>query len=442
MRFLFLISFVFYFLESAYAFHSVEEGVFVNDPEKFFLKQIESDLSLTIDHVSADGYEVYGPNGLKKKLLLEQILFEEFSRKASYEINTSEYPTFEDFEGMLKSLHEAYPNLTVLSSIGKSTEGRNLWVMKISNAPLMDQGEPKVKYISSMHGDEITGREVLVLFMQKLLANYQNGNLETRELIDNTEIYIMPSMNPDGSVAHTRANHNHADLNRDFPDFSTTDNQNSLKDRQPETQAVMKFQAARKFALSANFHGGSEVVNYMWDAIPEAHPFVSLLKSISLNYASRVPYISHSEEFPGGITNGFQWYQVNGGMQDWSYHWYGDTQFTIELSRQKWPPYSEMQNFYSENESALFQFLKMVHQGAGFKYSNAGVSGFTTIKKRNHGELQELGTYAFSASEFYKVLEPGDYMFSVAPNDGQQVDFELAVASNTIYLKGNYKNLN
>ena len=44
----------------------------------------------------------------------------------------------------------------------------------------------------------------------------------------------------------------------------------------------------------------------------------------------------NSDEFPGGVVNGYDWYEVNGGMQDWSYYWHNDLQVTIELSDMKW----------------------------------------------------------------------------------------------------------
>ena len=45
-----------------------------------------------------------------------------------------------------------------LFSIGKSVEGRDLWVLKISDNVNVDEVEPEIKYISSMHGDEIVGQ--------------------------------------------------------------------------------------------------------------------------------------------------------------------------------------------------------------------------------------------------------------------------------------------
>src|SRR5690606_27488049 len=135
--------------------------------------------------------------------------------------------------------------------------------------------EPEFKYIANMHGDEIVGRELMVLLLEDLTARYSEGNPEITSLINNTEIYIIPSMNPDGAESRRRGNSRWVDLNRNFPDF-TTDNVNRPDGRQPETQAIMAFQASRQFALSANFHGGTECVNYPWDTSGDRFPLLEL----------------------------------------------------------------------------------------------------------------------------------------------------------------------
>ena len=80
------------------------------------------------------------------------------------------------------------------------------------------------------------------------------------DLVDNTAIFIMPTMNPDGFEMGMRYNANWVDLNRDFPD-QFIDNNNSLFGREPETQAVMQWSAEHNFTLSANMHSGALVVN-------------------------------------------------------------------------------------------------------------------------------------------------------------------------------------
>ncbi|QQP35658.1 Carboxypeptidase Dlike, partial [Caligus rogercresseyi] len=79
-------------------------------------------------------------------------------------------------------------------------------------------GKPLFKYVGNMHGNEVVGR-------QYLLENYGRDERVTR-LIDTTELWILPSLNPDGYETSTegscsrgpgRSNAKNVDLNRDFP---------------------------------------------------------------------------------------------------------------------------------------------------------------------------------------------------------------------------------
>ena len=53
------------------------------------------------------------------------------------------------------------------------------------------------RYVGNMHGDETVGRQLIIYLAEYLLKQY-GQNKRIRQLVDNTEIYLMPSMNPDG----------------------------------------------------------------------------------------------------------------------------------------------------------------------------------------------------------------------------------------------------
>lgn len=91
-----------------------------------------------------------------------------------------------------------YPNLTALYSIGKSIQGKDLWVMVVSSSPYEHMlGKPDVKYVGNIHGNEPVGRELLLHLIQYLVTSYETDQY-VHWLLDNMRIHILPSMNPDG----------------------------------------------------------------------------------------------------------------------------------------------------------------------------------------------------------------------------------------------------
>ena len=152
-----------------------------------------------------------------------------------------------------------------------------------------------------MHGDETPGREFSLYLIEWLCENYNVDNRAT-DLVNNTDIFIMPSMNPDGFESGSRFNANGIDLNRDFPD-QYNDINNTITGREPETQAVMTWSNNHNFTLAANMHSGALVVNYPFDGpqsdLYSACPDDDLFINLSLIYAN-----AHSDILSGGFPNG------------------------------------------------------------------------------------------------------------------------------------------
>jgi hypothetical protein len=421
---------------SLYSAVKIEEEVYIMGFGPDVIKDLIDTGSVEIDHLTSKGFEVYGSKGLMEYLEGMKIPFVDMLLINEKEF--ADYPDHEEITRRLKAAEARNPDIIHLFSIGKSVQGRELWMVKISKNVKVDEVKPEFKYISSMHGDEITGRELTTLFIEEIAHKY-GRDTELTELVNNTEIYIMPSMNPDGSAARRRANARGIDLNRNFPDI-TRDRDSTISGRQIENQAVMKFQAGRKFALSANFHGGTVVANYPWDSKYDLHPLDELAKEISLVYSELNPEMRNSTEFPGGITNGAAWYVVRGGMQDWSYFWHNDLQITLEVSHRKWPRYSEIPGLYQNNRDSMIAYMKQIHQGAGIKFAKKDLSGTVHIKQVAP-LTRDIGSYSFSDSEFYKVLPEGNYVFTVTGPSLKEKSVEVAVEKGLIISNGNYISL-
>lgn len=419
----------------------VDESYFVFSNSLALKKSIMLNPQLVLDHPSSKGFEVYGPKGLGeylKGLKVRYVPLEQLDGVFK-KTNKISYPSYNDVVSRIKSAVTKYSKFMKLFSVGKTVEGRDLWVVKISDNVTVDEVEPEFKYISSMHGDEIVGRELMQNFIEDIGAAYVAGDKEITKLVNEAEIFIMPSMNPDGSEKIQRGNGNNVDLNRNFPDpFSSTSLRRQWNNNggfqggrmgngglgfdeggsqlQPETVAVMKFQEERNFALSANFHGGAVVFNYPWDSIYDRHPLNDFLIDISLDYSKLNLPMWNSGEFERGITNGADWYIVKGGMQDWSYVVHNDLQFTIELSDIKYPNFSEIPKFYKDNKESLIAFMNTIFQGAGFQFNGQKMqSGLVEVIDASG---KNLGKFPWKRGEFYKVLPAGAYVFNVLSAQG------------------------
>lgn len=418
---------------SALASVKIEEELYLPSQHPEVVKELIKSGSVIVDHVSSEGFELYGSKGLSAYLDQKGILY--FDTKSFRNKMLEDFPSYNDMVKKLQAAVARLPGKMKMFSIGKSVKGKDLWVVKISDNVDADETEPEFKYISSMHGDEITGRELTTMMIEEIAEKYGRDKMIT-ELVDNTEIFIMPSMNPDGSELHQRANANGVDLNRNYPDW-TSNAPNSSARSQIENKAVMAWQAERQFALSANFHGGSVVVNYPWDATYDRHPLDAMIQELATTYAELNPEMRNSSEFHGGITNGADWYVVKGGMQDWSVFYHNDLQVTIELSSTKWPSYSQIPGFWKSNRDSMYAYLKEVHRGAGFKFGRANVTGTVEIKQTSP-VTKSLGSYAFRDSEFYKVLPEGEYEFSVTEKNKSAKTVTVRVERDQVRSNGNY----
>ncbi|WP_412987577.1 M14 family zinc carboxypeptidase [Pontimicrobium sp. IMCC45349] len=317
----------------------------------------------------------------------------------------SSYPTYAEYAQQMQDFEDDYPALVDMFSIGSTGQGdKELLFVKISDNVATDEQEPKLMLTSSMHGDEIAGYPMMLSLINYILTVYADTNhadhLRVKNLVENTEIWINPSANPDGtyhnsatntSVAQARrGNGNNIDLNRNYPDNVAGAHYDG-EVYQTETLAFMALADANDFVISANFHGGTELVNYPFDNARTneyTHADTDWYEYIGVEYAThcqtdanagtsstpaynnKASYMTDDDDWdnPGGlypnnyiqspgVTHGAEWYRVYGGRQDYMNFYQHCREITIELSDTKILPESSLVSYWYYNRDALLDFL-------------------------------------------------------------------------------------
>lgn len=273
------------------------------------------------------------------------------------------YPSYIQYDSIMHSFSQLYPSLCRLDTIGTSVNGKLVLALRISGSAVGGEHEPAVFYTSTMHGDETGGFVLMLHLADYLLKNYNTSN-RVKNLVDNLEIYINPLANPDGTYgtgnvisSPTRYNANGYDLNRNFPDPFTP---NTV--RQKETIDMIKYLRKHRFVLSANFHSGSEVVNYPWDRwLSRIHADDAWFNVISRDYADTAHIYGGPEYMnylDNGVSRGALWYIVYGGRQDFVTWELQGREVTIELDDQYITPAPQLPLLWQNNWHSLLGYLE------------------------------------------------------------------------------------
>ncbi len=331
------------------------------------------------------------------------------------------YPTYNAYLSMMNQFAADYPGLCEIVNIGTSVEGRALLFAKISDNIGIEEDEPEVMYTGTIHGDETAGYVLSLRLIDYLLTNYGTDSLATR-LVDSCEIWINPLANPDGTFNNgdttvysaTRYNANSKDLNRNFPD--PEDGPNPGGTWQPETIAMMNIADAQNFVISANMHGGAEVCNYPWDTWSRLTPDDGWWVDVCRQYADSAQYYSPSGYMTfqnNGITNGYAWYSISGGRQDYMNYFHGCREFTLEMSNTKLLPASQLPAWWTYNKVSMLDYLEQGLYGVrGIVTDNStGLPILAMVRTLNHDtDMDSSMVYTDpDIGNYHRMLEAGTY---------------------------------
>jgi hypothetical protein len=296
------------------------------------------------------------------------------------------YFTYEEYLAELDAMRAAYPDLiSEKSGISdfETWEGRPIHWVRISDNPDTDEAEEEeVLYTAIHHAREPMSLSQTIFYMWYLLENY-GTNDEVTFLVDHTEMYFVPMINPDGyKYNHTtnpggggmhRKNRNPdigfdnkgVDLNRNYAYHWNESGTSPFEDgdtfagdsafSEPETQAIKWFCENHnfKFAFNAHSHGDLLLfpIGWAYGEFAEDHDYFQA-------------YTNHMSVHNGYIgQKSTELYPAAGDSDDWMYVDDLETKpeifaVTPEVGDAFWPPSSAIIPTCKE---MLFSNLVMAH---------------------------------------------------------------------------------
>jgi carboxypeptidase T len=251
--------------------------------------------------------------------------------------------TLEDVLSELDDMHALYPNLisqrVTISDDNLTHEGRSQYWVRISDNASVNEGEPEILYTGAHHACEPIGVQQIIYYMWYLLENYTT-DIEIKHLVDNTEMYFIPVVNPDGYEYNHQTNPNGGgmwrknrrdngggifgvDPNRNYGYKWGVDNQGSSpypdEDTyrgpsafsEPEIQNIRDFCESNEFDMALNYHSYGNLLLYSWGWTEEPCVDNELMNEMSLLMTGKNDYTYG----PGSTTI----YPTNGASDDWMY---------------------------------------------------------------------------------------------------------------------------
>ncbi len=373
------------------------------------------------------------------------------------------YHTYQELLDVLDTMAARYPKIfrkrQPIDSTLLTHEGRFVYWVKISDNPKKDEDEPEALYTALHHAREPNSLSQLLFFMWYLLENYETDP-EVRYLVDNTELYFVPCINPDGYIYNEQTNpagggfwrknrrNNQdgsfgVDVNRNY-DFewgydelgssSSSESQTYrgiLPESEPETQLMTKFCKDHQFQIALNHHTFGNALLFPWS-------FADSVTTHQQVFRTWAELMSQDNAYNFGLSTRTLGYTANGTSDDWMY---GDTTlkarifaFTPEIGSAQhgfWPARNQIDGL---NKEAFGMNMSVAHLLLNYNELRHSDSPFITSKESKVAVLlRRLGLRGGPVSvnlisKNGKLLSIGDELkFQLEQFDeaGGSIPFEL-----------------
>src|ERR1700709_1546652 len=112
------------------------------------------------------------------------------------------FDTFLRYDALTRLLFDyadAFPDLVSVASIGKSFEGRDIWVVTVTNVLTgPDSDKPAFWTDGNIHAAELTASTAVLYYLHNLVTGY-GVDTQITHLLDTRALYLCPRLNPDGA---------------------------------------------------------------------------------------------------------------------------------------------------------------------------------------------------------------------------------------------------
>ena len=114
-------------------------------------------------------------------------------------ITFDKYHTYQEVENCLRLFVSKYPNLCTLESLGKSFQGRDIWMLEVTNKETGSaKDKPGVYIDGNIHAGEVTACETVLWTIDHLLSSYGTHE-EITYLLDVQAFFFVPRIAVDGA---------------------------------------------------------------------------------------------------------------------------------------------------------------------------------------------------------------------------------------------------
>ncbi|MFW6176443.1 MAG: PKD domain-containing protein [Thermoplasmatota archaeon] len=407
------------------------------------------------------------------------------------------YPSLSELYNWYDTLEENHPNICNKTKIGESWEGRDLYVMKISDNVNTDESEPEILIDGGLHAREWSGPQVASYFMWRILNEYDTNDT-IHWLVNNREIFVAPMLNPDGYYydgngdysqrSYWRKNRNDStptssvgvDLNRNWDiAWSQGDDDagsNTYHGEAPHSEYEIRnytdWILSRDIQSYQNLHSYAGTLLIPWCHKDDNSPHDSWYRSMADDMTSLTTKMGSNNHYSYGQAGEEIGYNAPGGANDWVYNATGAHGMCFEIETggsDFYPPESDIMTINKDLDESLIYQTRVTDidlgNGSSEKYppapyilygqvydvqGNPVTYNNLTLKNNNTGETLNLNTdnngyFEFNFGNFVNddysdsdtfVLKNDDFYreINIGPEWGKKVDINYEDSEKPIII--------